>query len=215
MYGVIYVIHNTVNEKYYIGQTMQPLQARWKNHKACSKVGRCHIHQALRKYGANAFRVSVVAYAESEEQLNALESLWIILTRSYDRGVGYNLTYGGGGVKHTSDTISRMKGRAPWNKGHRMSSEFRARCSERQKGKPSGHKGKKSSEDTIALLRQAKLMNPVRFWLGKKRHPDTIAKIVRSKTGKHFPKHECPHCSSMIGREHNLRRHIQAMHGAE
>lgn len=78
------------------------------------------------------------------------------------------------------------KGKLPWNKGkhgylssetrkklseahHNISDETRQKMSRAKKGKPSLLKGKKLSKEHKEKLSRAKLINPVRHWLNKKR----------------------------------------------
>ena len=60
MNGIIYKITNTINNKIYIGQTIQSLQNRWKRH--CSNKGTIDelnmvIKKAILKYGKENFEV--------------------------------------------------------------------------------------------------------------------------------------------------------------
>ena len=48
-------------------------------------------------------------------------------------------------------------------------------------GKPGPWLGKKRSPETVAKLKAAKLAAPIRYWLGKRRDPETIAKILATK----------------------------------
>lgn len=51
-------------------------------------------------------------------------------------------------------------------------------------GKPSPLKGIKLSKEHVEKLRNAKLKNPTRYWLGKKRDIETIEKIRVKNKGK-------------------------------
>ncbi len=110
---IVYIIHNLVNGKYYIGKTIRPLEIRFKQHISDSfcksrKVDPA-ISRAIRKYGKENFIVEVLSKASSVEQLNELEKLWIVSLSSY--GQCYNMTFGGDGGYHPSKRGTGMKGR--------------------------------------------------------------------------------------------------------
>lgn len=95
MNGIIYKITNTINNKIYIGQTIQSLQNRWKRH--CSNKGTIDelnmvIKKAILKYGKENFKIEVLEICEYN-QLDIKESFYINLYDSYNKG--YNSTKGG------------------------------------------------------------------------------------------------------------------------
>ena len=53
----IYKITNTQNNKVYIGQTIRPVEERWRRHKtdALNNVLDTHFARAIRKYGKDSF----------------------------------------------------------------------------------------------------------------------------------------------------------------
>ena len=53
--GMIYKITNTVNDKVYIGQTIQQLKRRWNQHCCYSKFSDVHLYRAMRAYGIDKF----------------------------------------------------------------------------------------------------------------------------------------------------------------
>ena len=95
MRGFIYKITNTINGKYYIGQTIQNVKERFYQHCAtkCSKaVSNMAIHRAIKKYGKSNFTVEVIEEIDSTN-LNDRERYWIKYYNSYNNG--YNSTKGG------------------------------------------------------------------------------------------------------------------------
>ena len=95
MFGFIYIITNTVNNKVYIGQTIRTIEDRWREH--CRN--KCHegelnmlIKKAIRKYGKDKFSISVLERCKVED-LNEKEIYYISLYDSYNKG--YNQTKGG------------------------------------------------------------------------------------------------------------------------
>jgi len=115
---VIYQIQNVVNGKYYIGYT-ENFTVRWELHRQDAKNGNtCHFYCAIRKYGVAAFKHQILAQTRSLEDAKQLEKLWIAALRSFDRSIGYNMTYGGDGVVHLPETKEKMsrKCREAWIK---------------------------------------------------------------------------------------------------
>ena len=95
MFGTIYIITNSLNNKVYIGQTIQLLQDRWSEHcrKPSSKneANMC-IKRAILKYGKENFRIRELEKCGIEE-LNEREIYYIKLYNSFRNG--YNSTKGG------------------------------------------------------------------------------------------------------------------------
>lgn len=96
MNGSIYIIRNTVNEKVYIGQTIQTVERRFKGH--LSGDPRRHnqaILWAMEKLGRENFYVETLATGiETVEELDALEEKYIQEYNSMKPN-GYNLCPGG------------------------------------------------------------------------------------------------------------------------
>src|SRR5271157_4003002 len=96
-YGIIYLVTNAVNGKQYVGQTVRPLTRRWQCHLLSASDGSMGaLHGAIRKYGAEAFRVKQIDLAETLEELNKKEVYYIAQLKTLAPS-GYNLTLGGEG----------------------------------------------------------------------------------------------------------------------
>jgi len=112
---IIYCITHLESGRYYIGKTDFTLLDRWRGHVYSRNVNETHIARALRMYGPDAFTIEQVATAETSEQGNELEKLWILTTRSYDPEVGFNMTMGGDGGSyrqgkpHTQETKDKIR----------------------------------------------------------------------------------------------------------
>lgn len=97
---IIYEAVNKINGKRYIGQTIQKLNDRKRqhlesinyNHKGCTLFKR-----ALKKYGKSNFEWKIVDHASSHEELDLKESFWIGFFNTTNSDFGYNLK--GGGAK--------------------------------------------------------------------------------------------------------------------
>ena len=99
MLGFIYKITNLVNNKIYIGQTIQNPKDRWYRHyqQKCLSDNELNmaIKRAIFKYGKDNFKFEVIETIENSdrETLNSREIHWIAYYDSYNNG--YNCTLGG------------------------------------------------------------------------------------------------------------------------
>lgn len=90
----IYKITNLLNQKVYIGQSID-IEQRWKKH--CLTKDTCAIHKAIQKYGKENFSFEILEECR-EEELNDKEIYYINKYNSYING--YNMTLGGEGASH-------------------------------------------------------------------------------------------------------------------
>lgn len=97
--GKIYKITNNINDKVYIGQTIQTIKTRFKNHLATARCNNSHssapIYRAIKKYGEENFSIEIVEDNIPSELLDEREQYWIQYYDSYYSG--YNATLGGQG----------------------------------------------------------------------------------------------------------------------
>lgn len=100
MLGKIYKIVNDLNDKVYVGQTIQSLTARFQKHCSLSDdLGRTMaIKKAILKYGREHFRIELIEECDVSE-LNEREQYWIEFYNAYTEG--YNCTKGGQGCGHS------------------------------------------------------------------------------------------------------------------
>jgi group I intron endonuclease len=87
----IYKITNIINNKSYIGQSIN-IQARWKSHRRAAKNPQYTLHKAMKEYGIDNFTFEIIELCKLE-QLNSLEQKWIQYFNTYYDG--YNETIGG------------------------------------------------------------------------------------------------------------------------
>ena len=93
--GYIYKIINNVNNKVYIGQTVNTIEQRFIEHKShykSYKNSNRPLYNAFRKYGENNFKIIELEQIDNE-MLNEREKYWINFYDSYNNG--YNATLGG------------------------------------------------------------------------------------------------------------------------
>lgn len=116
---VIYKITNKINNKCYIGQTIQKsVNNRWSRHKSDYRKKVNHpLYDSMNKYGIENFSFEIIYTANSIEELNKLEEQYI---KDFNSLVpnGYNLKMGGNNSKVPNrksggprpDVSKRMKG---------------------------------------------------------------------------------------------------------
>ena len=112
--GYIYKIQNLIDNKIYIGQTIQDIDIRWKQHKNQNSNCR-YLKNAFNKYSINNFKFEIICICFDED----LDKNEIEYMKKYNSIVpnGYNLREGGNSGKHnqlTKDKISKaLTGRIP------------------------------------------------------------------------------------------------------
>ena len=86
---------NKINNKIYIGQTTRTLEQRKLCHYNTADSGNgFRFHEAIRKYGKQAFEWHIIDTATTIQELNDKERYWIEYYKSYN--IGYNSTKGDG-----------------------------------------------------------------------------------------------------------------------
>lgn len=94
--GSIYIIKNKCNSKVYIGQTIQDVAERFRQHLKPSVIkqrGTYKIYNAIKKYGKENFYYEILEGNIDSNLLNDREMYYIQLFDSYENG--YNSTRGG------------------------------------------------------------------------------------------------------------------------
>jgi group I intron endonuclease len=110
----IYKITNQINEKVYIGKTLETIEKRWKQHLYDSKKDTHKnrpIYRAINKYGVENFTIEQIEKC-LEKDINDRERFWIESYNSFKDG--YNATIGGDGKAY----IDRSQVISLYNKGY-------------------------------------------------------------------------------------------------
>lgn len=107
--GIIYKATRP-NGKCYVGQTIESLETRKRNHKSSSKIHGFKFANAIKKYGIDGFNWEVICEGILEKHLDEYEIWYIDFYCSYR--VGYNCNEGGGGqrgFKHSDATKEKIR----------------------------------------------------------------------------------------------------------
>ncbi len=170
----IYKITNNLNNKIYVGQTINDVQVRFEEHCRPSK-NKTLIDRAINKYGRENFTVETICETDSIDKLNELEIHYIAKLDSMNPEVGYNLCIGGGNTK-----------------GYRHRESSKRKMSESRMGIFAGEKnpfyGKHHTEETKKRLSEIHKGKPLSA-LHRKHLSETNPrkhKIICTTTGEHF-----------------------------
>ena len=165
----IYIIHNNINNKKYIGQTSKDLKIRFSRHCWNSESNKnTPITLAIKKYGKENFKIELIETVSSLEEANKQEVYWVNFYNSFCPN-GYNLKAGG-------------------RKYHALSEETKRKISQKNLGRKASkqtieklkksHIGIKHSEDTKNKLSK--------YFKGKKPHINTALGASRKNCKKYI-----------------------------
>ena len=157
----IYTITNIINNKIYVGYTVNFYQ-RMHKHFSDLKYNRhdnCYLQNAYNKYGKNSLVFEVLEYYEDNNLLPSMENYWCNMLDTHNKKYGYNigntnpfgttilskdsllkLSKSLTGKKHSEVSKQRMSESA---KGRTFSKETLNKISKSMKGKNTGKRGKR------------------------------------------------------------------------
>lgn len=92
--GCIYKITNLVNGKVYIGQTVQDLNTRFRQHLTMDYKKSYYLGKAINKYGKSSFKIEKIEECD-ESLLDNKEIEYIKIYDSANPNIGYNTSLGG------------------------------------------------------------------------------------------------------------------------
>jgi group I intron endonuclease len=178
----IYMIHNIINNKVYVGKTYH-VNNRWSKHLKVASSSRIrekfHLHYAISKYGKDNFVFSILQSFPCEQLANQAEKYWINYFNSI--ATGYNLTAGGEGClgrKLSEETKNKIRQKSL---GRKHSSQTKSLLRELNRGKMP------SNISQLAALNS-----------GKKLTIQHKSNISLSKTGKSFSKQHKQNLSASL-----------------
>lgn len=174
----IYKIVNTTNGKFYVGSTTNTRE-RFRTHRNKLRANKhhcAHLQAAWNKYGEDVFVFHVIETVGAGESLQAAEDKWL------EEHVGQKYCYNAG-----------LRSGAPWrgvekerhpNYGKKMADTQKELLREARATQECPRTGTHHTEETKQRIREKKLANPTRAWLGKTRDEETRAKIGDTQRGK-------------------------------
>lgn len=146
--GYIYKFENIFNGKVYIGKTKN-IENRIYQHKHTTSTKSTKFGKAIKKYGIDNFKISIVVEIKSvnidnlDIILNCLERAFI---KRYDSfKTGYNCTLGGDGTinfHHSEETKEKLRNRV-------VSEVTRRKLGDIHRGKPSRRRLTKKWKDSV------------------------------------------------------------------
>lgn len=171
MFGVVYLLKNTISGKVYVGQTTARIESyiHYCLNKKVLNNNRL-LDRAIKKYGPDCWIYEILAVARDRKELDDLEIALIAKLSSRDPSIGYNITRGGErgpGWKKGKDNpvhtftseilkkIGRSVSKA--TKGKPKSEAHKKAMSASRVGEKNHMTGKKHSQETKAKMRQSAL----------------------------------------------------------
>jgi group I intron endonuclease len=134
----VYLIRNNANGKVYVGKTVrEDLHGYFQHNVRNAMQGRRdknYLYSAIRKHGPDAFEVTPLCRASTEDLLLAIECFYIKHYQSNHIGRGYNLTRGGDGVSGMKQSEYAKQRNREVHTGRKASLETRALLSQRMMG---------------------------------------------------------------------------------
>lgn len=169
----IYKITNTVNDKIYIGQTIN-IKVRWLQHKskAKQKSNDQVITRAITKYGSEFFDFVIIATCRSQDDANATEMAIIAQYNSTDKDIGYNVRLGGNTSPMPEEIRERISlasmGKAGTNNGKKFDKEWVNKISKSLTNKENKIRRRFSDEIEMEICRLYVEEERSTYWLGQK-----------------------------------------------
>ncbi|CAB4180705.1 grpIintron_endo, group I intron endonuclease [uncultured Caudovirales phage] len=179
MNNVIYRIRNVVNNKFYVGSTINTA-GRFKAHRRRLRAGNHqspHMQAAWNKYGEDCFKFEVLMHIEDVNELLSVEQVW--LDEHAGKPYCYNWATDASapmrGKTHTVETLGKIaqnrtppKGVDHYGYGLTRSAETKAKISEKCKGLVNPMKGKTHSEQSKANMSAAVKRGEESHFYGKR-----------------------------------------------
>lgn len=195
MYGVVYLITNSINGRRYCGQTTDTLKSRWYQH--CKSTSSCvYLSKAIKKYGKENFKIEVVIRCNNQKELDSRESFCIKIYNTLSPS-GYNLTTGG---EHPCQLLETRNKRSAKLKGKKLTSEHAKKISLSSIGKKGTFTGRTHTDETKKKISEAQLDAKNHMFgkiqsqesndkrsaklKGRKKSKETIKKIADANRGR-------------------------------
>ncbi|MDP3986985.1 MAG: NUMOD3 domain-containing DNA-binding protein [Nanoarchaeota archaeon] len=181
----IYCIVNIVNGKIYIGSAIN-LRKRYVSHKNSLNRGdhhNSHLQRSWNKYGECCFDFQILEICEKKKSLIKKEQYWLDYYRSYDREIGYNISFKAGstlGVKCSEEKKIKISN---FHKGKKLSEEHRKKLSDSEKGENNPFYGKHHSEESKRKISESR-KGTIPWNFGKPWGEEMRKKLSKSQRGE-------------------------------
>ena len=172
--GYIYKIVNKINGMTYVGQTVQLLEERWRQHLTNSSNCR-YLKRAFKKYGVENFDFKMICVCFDEDldkfEIQYMEKLKSIVP------TGYNLREGGNSGRQNEETKSQISNTL--KEGYKNHTYI---ASKPQLGKP--HTEETKLKISLALRGRTNIIRPKPTgWIGKHHTEESKTKMRESHKG--------------------------------
>lgn len=171
---LIYLIKNSLNNKYYIGLTSN-YQKRYNQHIYESQKNHRPLYKSIRKYGIENFVFDIALENLTLDEANYWEHIFIKAYKSHISDHGYNLTYGGSGIdgfKFSSEVKEKLR-QIRLN----QSEETRKKIGEKSKGRKLSEESKKK----MSISQRGKKKKPL-----SQEQKDKISESLRGKDRRKY-----------------------------
>ena len=155
-YGFIYITTNLINGMKYVGQ--KKIDGKHRYYLGSGS----YLRRAIKKYGKDNFKRTIIAFGYSSEELNLMEQKTIAFLKADISKDYYNIEIGGMKYplsEHTKELIrqnhAHLVGENSPSYGKKRSSETKKKISDSKKGSIPYNKGVPMSEEQKAKLRNA------------------------------------------------------------
>lgn len=149
---IIYLVHNIVNHKNYVGQTVQKIYNRRYGHYKAARDGKQYsFPRAIRKYGERNFSWQILHNCNSVREMNEWEEFYIRLLQSDNPLYGYNIL-SKSGAKLTDEIKKKISDKAKGNqrnKGRTQSEITKNKISITNKGRKISDEQRKQISETL------------------------------------------------------------------
>lgn len=186
----IYKITNLINNKVYIGQSIN-LNERRKRHFRDMRYHRhsnSHLQNSYDKYGEENMRFEIIQECKDREELNYYETYWF---EYYCKLLGRDNTYNLGQTGNAHNTSLETRRKMSENgKGRHLSEQAKEKLKKANLGKVGYWSGKKRSEEFKKKISQ-KLKGHSGWNKGKhlsEEHRKKISESSKGKPGTRFSK---------------------------
>lgn len=181
----IYLIHNLVNGKQYVGSSKN-LKRRLSSYYSLSKLlDNRYISRSIMKYGHDNFSVLILELIESDKNIKKdllnREQYYLDLLKP---ALNINPTAGSSlGYQHSEETKQLL---SSLRKGKSLSEETKQLLSQLFSGELNPFWGKTHNLDTLTRMKLSKIgeLNPM---FGKEKSPEFIEQMYRDKSGSNNP----------------------------